>query len=87
MRDAVPRMTLYTFCRVPDAVQPRRCGASPSFTLLRRAGTVTNAGVWYGPGSAKRHEECGIAPGTLKQLRLLQWFATGFAARLPPCGA
>jgi hypothetical protein len=20
--------------------------------------------VWYGPGSAKRHEECRIAPGT-----------------------
>src|SRR6201991_3906414 len=29
-----------------------------------RAEAVTYAGVWYGPGSAKRHEECRIAPGT-----------------------
>src|SRR4051794_33794903 len=29
-----------------------------------RAGAVANAGAWYGPGSAKRHEECHIAPGT-----------------------
>jgi hypothetical protein len=25
------------------------------FTLLRRAGTVTNTGAWYGPGSAAHH--------------------------------
>src|SRR5438874_1980230 len=29
-----------------------------------RAGAVTNAGAWYGPGSAKRHQECRIASGT-----------------------
>jgi hypothetical protein len=32
--------------------------------LLRRTGIVTNAGVWYGPGSAERHEECRTASGT-----------------------
>jgi len=26
-----------------------------------RAGAVTNASVWYGPGSAERHEECRTA--------------------------
>src|SRR6202000_121417 len=29
-----------------------------------RAGAVTNAGAWYGPGSAERHEECRTASGT-----------------------
>src|ERR1700754_1935991 len=29
-----------------------------------RAGAVTSAGVWYGPGSAERHEECRTASGT-----------------------
>jgi hypothetical protein len=42
--------------RSPDAAQREavRC----------RAGAVTNAGVWYGPGSAERHEECRTASGT-----------------------
>src|SRR5947208_1350807 len=37
--------------------------------MLRRTGTVTNAGAWYGPGSAKRHFASAtrrIAPGTRK---------------------
>src|SRR6267378_7111589 len=29
-----------------------------------RAGVVTHAGVWNGPGSAERHEECRTASGT-----------------------
>src|SRR4051794_23541026 len=29
-----------------------------------RAGAVTSAGVWYGPGSAEQHEECRTASGT-----------------------
>src|ERR1700712_5198071 len=29
-----------------------------------RVGGVTNSGVWYGPGSAERHEECRAASGT-----------------------
>jgi len=28
------------------------------------AGAVAHAGVWYGPGSAERHEECRAASGT-----------------------
>jgi hypothetical protein len=31
--------------------------------LLRRTGAVTNAGVWYGPGSAERHENAAPRPG------------------------
>src|SRR4051812_47288423 len=43
-----------------------------------RAGVVTCAGVWYGPGSAKRHEECRIASATrwgmnLRALREHPW--------------
>jgi hypothetical protein len=34
------------------------------FTLLRRAGTVTDAGAWYGPGSAKRRRRSAASrPG------------------------
>src|SRR3954465_668840 len=42
--------------RAPDAAQREavRC----------RAGAVTSAGVWYGPGAAKQREERCIAPGT-----------------------
>ena len=32
-----------------------------------RAGAVTNAGAWYGPGSAKQREERCIAPGKGKK--------------------
>src|SRR3954464_1337735 len=41
------------------------------FALLRRTGTVTDSGVWYGPCSAERHEECLTASGTrFRSLRL-----------------
>src|ERR1700712_4559033 len=46
--------------RAPDAAQR----AVLHGVVRCRAGAVTNSGVWYGPGSAKRHEECRIAPGT-----------------------
>src|SRR3954471_17970761 len=51
-----------------------------------RAGAVTRTGVWYGPGSAKRHEECRIASGTPQSacgriaLGLNYFIAGGFAA-------
>src|SRR5882757_5915490 len=58
-----------------------RCNASSA--RLRRTGTVTNTGVWYGPGSAERHEECRTASGA-RDLRLLPhhrikapWTGTG----------
>jgi len=38
---------------------PGRSAACSSCETVRcRAGAVANAGVWYGPGSAQRHEEC-----------------------------
>ena len=36
-----------------------------------RAGAVTNAGAWYSPGSAERHEECRTASGT-RSVHLIQ---------------
>ena len=42
----------------------RRSGPFITSLVRCRAGAVANSGVWYGPGSAKRHEECRIAPGT-----------------------
>src|ERR1700754_1403770 len=38
-------------------VSRTRCSASSA--VHRRAGTVTNAGVWYGPGSAAHHAAKG----------------------------
>jgi hypothetical protein len=44
---------------------PGRSAARSSCEAVRcRAGAVTSAGVWYGPGSAERHEECRTASGT-----------------------
>ena len=44
---------------------PGRSAARSSCVAVRcRAGAVTNTSTRYGPGSAKRHEECRIAPGT-----------------------
>src|SRR3954454_14773237 len=44
---------------------PGRSAARSSCVAVRcRAGAVTNSGVWYGPGSAQRHEECRTASGT-----------------------
>src|SRR3978361_770292 len=44
---------------------PGRSAAHSTCGAVRcRAGAVTNSGIWYGPGSAKRHEECRIASGT-----------------------
>src|SRR5258708_14823207 len=44
---------------------PGRSAARSTCVAVRcRAGAVTNAGVWYGPGSAERHEECRTASGT-----------------------
>src|SRR4051812_36434255 len=48
--------------RTRCSVQRRR-EASPA-TLLRRAGTVTDTGAWYGPGSAEGHEEWRTGSGT-----------------------
>ena len=44
-----------------------------------RAGAVTNAGVWYGPGSAKQREERCIAPGT----RGYRWHLAPIPPTLP----
>src|SRR4051794_23786234 len=46
--------------RSPDATQRVALRGA----VRCRAGAVTNAGVWYGPGSAERHEECRTASGT-----------------------
>jgi hypothetical protein len=46
--------------RAPDAAQR----AVLHGVVRCRAGAVTDAGVWYGPGSAKQREERCIAPGT-----------------------
>jgi uncharacterized protein (TIGR00645 family) len=45
---------------------PRTQRSAPFFTAVMRcrAGAVANAGIWYGPGSAERHEECRTASGT-----------------------
>ena len=56
----------------------RSAARSPCEAVRCRAGAVTNAGVWYGPGSAKRHEECRIASGTRS-------FISRFPARILPC--
>src|SRR5947209_7793663 len=38
------------------------------FTVHRRAGTVTNAGAWYGPGSAAHHvvKNDALRPGNAR---------------------
>src|SRR3979490_1176436 len=46
--------------RSPDAAQR----AVLHGVVRCKAGAVTSAGVWYGPGSAERHEECRTASGT-----------------------
>src|ERR1700754_4838154 len=46
--------------RSPDAAQR----AVLHGVVRRRAGAVTNAGAWYGPGTAERHEVCRTASGT-----------------------
>src|SRR3954466_5821433 len=50
---------------------PGRSAARSSGEAVRiPVGAVTNAGVWYGPGSAERHEECRTASGTRGRLWL-----------------
>src|SRR5205085_6808937 len=44
-------------CRAPDAAQH----AVLHGVVRRRAGAVTHAGVWYGPGSAKQRSAKGYA--------------------------
>jgi hypothetical protein len=68
------RSAISAFTRVFDALWPVRC----------RAGVVTNTGVWYGPGSAKRHEECRIASGT-RAVQPKAYAAIGCPARGFPC--
>src|SRR3977135_1504535 len=46
--------------RSPDAAQR----VALREAVRCRAGAVADAGVWYGPGSAERHEECRTASGT-----------------------
>src|SRR4051812_35744334 len=61
---------------------PGRSAARSSCEAVRcRAGAVTNAGVWYGPGSAERHEECRTASGTRKKSILRRLLAVGVALR------
>ena len=44
---------------VRQSAYPGRSAARSTCEAVRcRAGAVTNTGVWYGPGSAERHEEC-----------------------------
>src|ERR1700712_163821 len=61
---------------MPKLVCPGRSAARSTCEAVRcRAGAVANAGVWYGPGSAERHEECRTASGTRllnPRLELLQ---------------
>jgi hypothetical protein len=59
IRGSSPRMTRWlVWC-------PGRSAARSTCEAVRcRAGAVTNAGAWYGPGSAERHEECRTASGT-----------------------
>ena len=57
------------------------CGA-----VRCRAGAATNAGAWYGPGSAKQREERCIAPGTRTSLyftRSINSIAPAGARTLP----
>jgi hypothetical protein len=51
-------------CWPPGRCPGRGAAHSTCGAVRRRAGAVTNSGVWYGPGSAKRLEECRIASGT-----------------------
>src|SRR3954451_13581968 len=67
---------------------PGRGAARSSCGAVRcRAGAVTSAGVWYGPGSAERHEECRTASGTRGGARsrlnsiLRRLLAVGVASR------
>src|SRR3954464_4559583 len=52
--------------RAPDAAQR----AVLHGAVRCRAGAVTDAGAWYGPGSAERHEECRNASGTQSSQRV-----------------
>src|SRR5436309_7114027 len=69
MKNAEPRpghaMTVWM-----SACRGRSAARSTCAAVRCRAGAVTNAGVWYGPGSAERHEECRTASGTRWSLRL-----------------
>src|SRR5437764_8270820 len=63
--------------RAPDAAQR----AVLHGVVRCRAGAVTNAGVWYDPGSAERHEECRTASGTrILSLRSLAGIDFGVVA-------
>src|SRR3954470_8726137 len=55
------------------APRPGRSAARSSCGAVRcRAGAVTNADAWSGPGSAERHEECRTASGTRRSIILQQ---------------
>src|SRR6185369_9206766 len=53
------RQTMFEVARAPDAAQR----VTLREAVRCRAGAVPSAGVWYGPGSAERHEECRPASG------------------------
>src|SRR4051794_6883718 len=55
-----PQGRPFCFLRAPDAAQR----VALREAVRCRAGAVMDAGVWYGPGSAERHEECRTASGT-----------------------
>jgi hypothetical protein len=62
-------------CQAPC---PGRSAARRSCGVVRcRAGAVANSGVWYGPGSAERHEECRTAPGTRQRIHVLAFASIG----------
>src|SRR4051812_42507515 len=56
--------------RSPDAAQR----AALRGAVRCRAGAITNAGAWYGPGSAERHEECRTASGKQDRSRFMTFF-------------
>src|SRR3954453_2601061 len=59
-----PRCNTRAGTRCTPSPCPGRSAACSSCGTVRcRAGVVTNSGVWYGPGSAERHEECRTASG------------------------
>src|SRR3954470_10162080 len=61
--------------RSPDAAQRVALRGA----VRCRAGAVTRHGVWYGPGSAERHEECRTASGT--RVSILHAVAVQIVAR------
>src|SRR5882672_7112687 len=69
MVDAVRSTEVVSWRRCEMIACPGRSAARSTCEAVRcRAGAVTNSGVWYGPGSAERHEGCRTASGTRERV-------------------